>query len=102
MSVNIILKFLSIFTVIQNVFSSDSSNYDQSSYGNDICTPSETTASGPYAPKGPFCSGELIFEEEFNDFDLNLWHHAITLNGGYVSIMSNYNVFVLKIISLTC
>lgn len=78
-----------LFNSIENVLSASSS--DQSNPENDSsikskeCIPSETTASGSYAPSGPFCSGDLIFSEEFNDFDLNLWHHEITLDGGYVS-----------------
>lgn len=64
----------------------DESNVDDDSINNnEICVQSETTASGPYAPKGPYCSGDLIFEEEFNDFDLKLWHHEITLAGGHVN-----------------
>lgn len=42
-----------------------------------------TTASGPYAPaKDSFGSGDLIFEEEFDEFDFSKWEHENTLAGG--------------------
>lgn len=31
------------------------------------------------------CSGDLIFEETFDNFDLDVWQHDITLNGDRVS-----------------
>lgn len=46
------------------------------------CTQSETTAKGTKAPAGPFCSGDLIFEENFNELDTSLWKHEITMGGG--------------------
>lgn len=39
------------------------------------CVQSVTTASGPKAPLTPVCSGDLIFEDNFNNFDLNTWLH---------------------------
>lgn len=30
-----------------------------------------------------FCSGDLIFEENFDDFDTDLWKHEVSLYGGY-------------------
>ncbi|XP_044270616.1 beta-1,3-glucan-binding protein-like [Tribolium madens] len=45
-------------------------------------TPSPTTASGTHAPAGPYCSGDLIFEDEFDEFDLKKWSHENTLGGG--------------------
>uniref|UniRef100_A0A336MM97 CSON001919 protein n=1 Tax=Culicoides sonorensis TaxID=179676 RepID=A0A336MM97_CULSO len=41
-----------------------------------------TTASGSLASK-KFCSGDLIFEENFNKFNKKLWNHEISLYGGY-------------------
>lgn len=42
-----------------------------------------TTASGTYAPApGTFGSGDLIFEETFDDFDFSKWEHENTLAGG--------------------
>lgn len=39
--------------------------------GEETCeTPSITTNSGTRAFTGPICPGDLIFEDEFNDFDL--------------------------------
>jgi hypothetical protein len=43
---------------------------------------SVTTASGERALKGPFKSGELIFEDNFREFNLDIWEHDATLAGG--------------------
>uniref|UniRef100_A0A182YRV3 Uncharacterized protein n=1 Tax=Anopheles stephensi TaxID=30069 RepID=A0A182YRV3_ANOST len=40
-----------------------------------------TTASGLKAPSGPFCPGDLIFEDTFDGFDLETWQHENTLAG---------------------
>lgn len=78
--------------------------------GSSKCEPSITTASGPYAihkgnsdtsllvpdpkihPKiqnnaatGQYCSGDLIFEDTFDIFDLRKWQHENTLTGNDVS-----------------
>ncbi|XP_063379340.1 beta-1,3-glucan-binding protein-like [Cydia fagiglandana] len=45
------------------------------------CTPSVTTVSGSHAP-ATVCSGDLIFSDEFNEFDLEKWQHENTLGGG--------------------
>lgn len=61
-----------------------------------------TTVSGPFAPsififfikyfsiysendilESPFCPGDLIFEENFDTFDTDLWQHEVSLYGGY-------------------
>ena len=34
---------------------------------------------------GSFCSGDLIFEDTFDTFDLRKWQHENTLAGGGVS-----------------
>lgn len=52
---------------------------------NDICEESVTRASGIAAPPGPYCSGDLIFEDEFNQLNLQIWQHELTLGGGGVS-----------------
>lgn len=39
------------------------------------CQPTITTVEGPIAPDGPLCSGQLIFDEQFNDLDTNVWKH---------------------------
>lgn len=44
------------------------------------CIPSVTTVSGEYAPSMPLCSNELIFNEEFDDFDTYLWTHEERLS----------------------
>lgn len=41
-----------------------------------------TTASGPFAPRGPFRPGQLIFEENFDEIDFEKWQHELTLSGG--------------------
>lgn len=54
--------------------------------GGNKCEPSVTTASGSHVThKGPFCSGDLIFEDTFDTFDMRRWQHENTLTGGGVS-----------------
>lgn len=66
------------------------------SLGN-ACTPSATTASGTYAPR-EICSGDLIFSDEFDYFNLEKWQHEITLSGGGVSILTYmYDSIIEKI-----
>lgn len=48
----------------------------------DVC--SVTTTSGTYAPTTKICPGDLIFEDNFDDFDLKKWNHEQTLGGGGV------------------
>jgi beta-glucanase (GH16 family) len=43
------------------------------------CTP--TTASGTHAPRN-FCSGDLIFEDNFDSVDQSKWRHDVTMWGG--------------------
>ncbi|XP_050300167.1 beta-1,3-glucan-binding protein-like [Anthonomus grandis grandis] len=44
---------------------------------------SQTTTSGIFHTRGTqFCSGELIFEDNFENFDLATWQHENTLSGG--------------------
>ncbi|EDS39793.1 gram-negative bacteria binding protein [Culex quinquefasciatus] len=45
------------------------------------CEKSLTTASGSRAPSGPYCPGDLIFEDTFDSFDLDTWQHENTLAG---------------------
>lgn len=47
------------------------------------CTPSITTASGTHAPSS-FCSGDIIFQEEFDYLNFKKWQHENTLGGGGV------------------
>lgn len=49
---------------------------------------SPTTASGKVAPIGPFCSGQLLFEDNFNELDFDVWQHENTLAGGGVSLFN--------------
>jgi len=48
------------------------------------CVLSVTTAIGTKAP-ATICSGDLIFDEEFDTFDLSVWNHEKTAAGGGVS-----------------
>lgn len=59
-----------------------------------VCTESITSVTGPYAPKGQICSGQLIFNEDFNKLDLRRWQHESTLAGGGVSFFKQ----ILKLI----
>lgn len=53
------------------------------------CEKTVTTATLSGFKKSPtekkVCSGELIFEETFENFDLDVWQHDSTLNGDRVS-----------------
>lgn len=44
--------------------------------------PSVTTSSGSHARAGPYCSGDLIFEDNFDTFNHDVWQHESTLGGG--------------------
>lgn len=48
------------------------------------CKPSITTASGLNAPQ-QICSGQLIFDENFEKLDKKKWIPEVTLWGGGVS-----------------
>lgn len=51
------------------------------------CELTLTTASGSHVihkPNGQFCSGDLIFEDTFDLFDLRKWQHENTLSGNGV------------------
>lgn len=62
------------------------------------CKPSATTASGSSAPK-TICSGQIIFEDNFDDLNTGKWKHEITLGGGGVSYLfiSNRKIFLGKL-----
>ena len=65
------------------------------------CTVSVTTASGTKARAGPYCTGELIFEDNFNTLDFETWEHENTLSGGGVSNHSSYLCVVVQVVSYT-
>lgn len=48
------------------------------------CKPSITTASGSFAPQ-KICSGQLIFDENFDKLDKQKWKPEVTFLGGGVS-----------------
>ncbi|ERL93924.1 beta-1,3-glucan-binding protein-like [Dendroctonus ponderosae] len=48
----------------------------------DCDIPSATTTSGTVRkPSQKLCSGDLIFEDQFDSFDVSTWQHEITLSG---------------------
>lgn len=50
------------------------------------CQPTLTTASGRYRPQGTLCHNQVIFDETFDWFNMDLWEHEENMNGGGVSI----------------
>lgn len=46
-----------------------------------------TTASGTFAPKEPIYKHKLIFNENFDKFNLDIWKHELSLGGGGVSLL---------------
>lgn len=65
----------------------------------DECNPSITTASGFKAPK-TICSGQLIFDENFNELDKKIWTPEVTLSGNGVSLAKNLENETLEFHSL--
>lgn len=59
------------------------------------CLPTVTTVSGTHAPS-QFCSGELIFNDDFDHFDLERWQHENTLGGGGVSTFTCVNCRIIN------
>ena len=55
------------------------------------CEKTVTTASLSASKKSSsekkICSGDLIFEETFENFDLDVWQHDLTLNGDRVCVL---------------
>lgn len=49
------------------------------------CKYTLTTVSGSKAPTGRICKGQLLLNENFVEFDRDLWKHEVTLGGGGVS-----------------
>lgn len=66
-------------------------------YNDEFCNPSITTVSGDYAPQGPLCRGQLIFNEEFDDYlDTDLWTHEQRLSP--VSVFEGISVCLLIVL----
>lgn len=55
-----------------------------------ICASTVTTVTGIKAPQS-ICSGQLIFEENFDYFDERTWKHVVTLSGGRNSEFQMYS-----------
>ncbi len=70
---NFNMKFFIILAIISWANIAHSANI--------TCTPSVTTVSGTHAP-AQVCSGELIFEDNFDFLDTSRWKHEISLAGG--------------------
>ena len=49
------------------------------------CDPTLTTNSGQFAPGGQLCHDQMIFNENFDWFNMELWNHENNMNGGGVS-----------------
>ena len=43
------------------------------------CEATLTTVSGRFAPGGQLCKDQLIFDEQFNNLNLELWGHEVKL-----------------------
>lgn len=56
------------------------------------CEPSLTTISGLHGTQSPstaLCSGDLVFEDNFDFLDFETWEHEITMASGTVLTQSN-------------
>lgn len=49
-----------------------------------------STASGAKAPKGPLCSGQLIFEDNFDLLDPDVWHHEVQFSHVSKSLLTYF------------
>lgn len=54
------------------------------------CRYTPTTVSGTHAPTEQICKGQLLFDEQFDNFDTSRWQHELTLGGGGVSANVNF------------
>lgn len=63
------------------------------------CNVSVTTASGTFVqtPGKVYCSGDLIFEDNFDLLDLRVWQHENSLGGSGVSVLVYYLITQCKI-----
>lgn len=79
-----ILKVLACAQLIAVIKGNFVYHYPQWPQSNN-CRASVTSVSGPLAPKGRILPGQLIFEDNFDRFNLNAWRHSLTLSGKGVS-----------------
>lgn len=61
----------------------------------DDCKPSITTASGSSAPQ-QICSGQLIFDEDFDSLNKEIWRPLSTFSDGGVSY--SLKVYHIKLV----
>lgn len=63
---------------------------------------STTIANGAKAPRMRLCKGDVIFEDNFNELNEDIWKHEETLYGGPVCFLIFfyffYKFFILTII----
>ncbi|EAT38986.1 AAEL009178-PA [Aedes aegypti] len=72
-SIALLVALVAILNVVQADFG----------YNRKYCKkPSVTTASGSSVYRKTFCSGDLIFEDNFDKLNLEKWEHEHTLGGG--------------------
>lgn len=62
----------------------------------EACYPSITSVSGTCAPLF-YCSGSLIFEDDFDELNFDKWEHENTLAGGGVSKFLHYKSFLCPV-----
>lgn len=55
---------------------------------------SPTTASGSQVSGGQYCQGQLIFEDNFDEFNFKKWQHEISFTGSAVSFSLFYNTYL--------
>lgn len=60
------------------------------------CQPTITTVEGPIAPNGPLCSGQLIFDEQFDELDTNVWKHENRMSAVWVLIFENKYILIFN------
>ena len=51
------------------------------------CESTLTTVSGRFAPAGELCKNQLIFDEQFNNLNLDLWGHEVKLKSNVSKII---------------
>ena len=80
-----------VATIIATVKTSPNNRTKQTA---NVCETTLTTASGRFAPKGQLCKNQLIFDEQFNHLNLDLWGHEVKLK----SFVREFNIilFILK------
>lgn len=67
------------------------------------CQRSITKTSGRFAPLArKLCSGQVIFEENFDAFNDKMWQHDVNMFGGGVSTNQSNLLFKIKLAGFLC